>query len=68
MEERKDLRGRPYYWLGGEMGSPEEDRDSDNTALNSNYIVVTPLQFDMTAYSFLPELKSWDISVPPEDG
>ena len=59
MEERTDLRGRSYYWLGGEMGSPEDDPGSDHSALTDNYIAVTPLHYDMTNYSFLPELEKW---------
>lgn len=66
MEERKDLRGRSYYWLGGEMASSEEDRDSDNIALNENFISVTPLHYDMTAYAFLPELRKWNLGQSPE--
>ena len=61
MEERIDLRGRTYYWLGGEMDSPDNDQDSDHTALLNNYIAVTPLHYDMTNYSFLSELKGWGI-------
>jgi len=60
MEKREDLRGRPYFWLGGELDSPEEDRGSDNCALNDDYIAVTPLHFDMTDYDFLEKLKGWD--------
>ncbi|MDP8214714.1 MAG: 5'/3'-nucleotidase SurE [Candidatus Euphemobacter frigidus] len=61
MEERTDLRGRAYYWLGGEMDAPEEDPASDHAALMDNYIAITPLHYDMTNYKFLPELKSWNI-------
>ena len=61
MEERIDLRGRPYYWLGGEMDYPDNDPGSDHTALMNNYISVTPLHYDMTNYAFLPELEGWGI-------
>jgi len=61
MEERTDLRGRTYYWLGGEMDYPDNDPGSDHTALMNNYISVTPLHYDMTNYSFLPELEGWGI-------
>ncbi|MEA1928261.1 MAG: 5'/3'-nucleotidase SurE, partial [Candidatus Auribacterota bacterium] len=54
MEERVDLRGRKYYWLGGEMDFPDNDPGSDHSALMDNYITVSPLNYDMTDYSFLP--------------
>ncbi len=62
MEERIDLRGRTYYWLGGEMDSSPDDPGSDHEALTENYIAVTPLHYDMTSYSFLPELEKWHLS------
>lgn len=61
MEERIDLRGSTYYWLGGEMASSDPDPNSDHTALSNNYITVTPLHYDMTNYSFISELKGWGI-------
>ena len=64
LEERLDPKGRPYYWLGGEMDGPLDDPGSDHSALLENYISVTPLHFNMTDYRFLPELEKWDLSLP----
>ncbi len=64
MEERVDLRGRKYYWLGGEMDRPSDDHGSDHTALLENFISVTPLHYNMTDYALLPELKKWELSRP----
>ncbi len=61
MEQRIDLKGRPYYWLGGEMDRPSNDHGSDHTAMLENYISVTPLHFDMTDYRLLPEMEKWDL-------
>ena len=57
--ERKDPRGRNYYWIGGEppVGVPEEG--TDIWALAHNYISVTPLHLDMTDYRLIEELKRW---------
>ena len=51
LDERKDGRGFPYYWLrfGRE---PAEIRDgTDMAALRADYISVTPLHMDLTAYA-----------------
>jgi len=58
-EERTDPRGRPYYWLTGEFLNAEpEATDTDEWALNNNYVSVVPTQIDLTAYHCLENLKS----------
>ena len=39
--------------------SSEQATDLDDHALFENKISITPLQFDLTAYGFLPELAGW---------
>ncbi len=68
MEKRIDLKGRPYYWLGGEMDRPSADPGSDHTAMLENYISVTPLHYNMTDYRLLPELEQWNLPGPGEKG
>ena len=51
LDERKDGRGFPYFWLrfGRE---PVEIRDgTDMAALRADFISVTPLHMDLTAYA-----------------
>lgn len=60
-EKREDPRGRTYYWLGYEELSIEEDGDTDLAAVRQNKISITPLQHDLTDYSFLDTLKSWNV-------
>jgi len=50
VDERRDGRGFPYYWLrfGREPG--EARAGSDMAALRDKYISVTPLHLDLTAY------------------
>jgi 5'-nucleotidase len=55
-EERKDPRGRPYFWNSSVFTLGDTEEDTDVAALRDNYITVTPLQFDMTHY---PMLKEW---------
>ena len=56
---RQDLRGRPYYWIGGESPSGLSEPDTDFWALRENYISITPLQLDLTATDQLPLLRAW---------
>lgn len=64
--KRQDPRGRTYYWLEYEELSIEESEDNDLAAVRQNKISITPLQHDLTDYSFLQTLKDWEIAPPPE--
>lgn len=59
-EKRVDPQHREYYWLTGTMDNFEDDEDSDIRAIQENYVSVTPIQFDLTAYDFLEKLKQWE--------
>lgn len=59
-EKRVDPQGREYFWLTGTMSSFEDDEESDIIAIQNNYVSVTPIQFDLTAYHFLETLKKWE--------
>ncbi len=59
-EKRVDPQNREYYWLTGQMNNIEDDEDSDIKAIQQNYVSVTPIQFDLTAYEFLETLKKWE--------
>lgn len=60
LEARKDLKRQTYYWQGGYMGFEESDREADLGKLKENYVVVTPLQYNLTNHSFMDQLKSWN--------
>ena len=59
--ERKDPWGNVYYWMSGTVREMEQNPDSDITAINENYISITPMHFDLTNFKHLEELKKWDI-------
>lgn len=59
-EERKDPRGRSYFWNNTVFVLGETDQDTDVAALRDGYITVTPLQFDLTHYPMLREWKDRD--------
>ena len=60
---RDDPRGRPYYWIGGDAPTGVQDEEgTDFWALANGYISVTPLNMDMTAHTFVEELRDWKVS------
>jgi 5'-nucleotidase len=60
-EPRLDPRGRTYYWMGGNIVENENDANSDIVAVQKSKISVTPIHFDLTNYSIMEELQSWDL-------
>lgn len=58
-DKRVDPRGRVYFWMAGEpFDLDEDDPATDVWAVKEGYISITPVQFDLTDYSFLEKLKS----------
>lgn len=55
--ERRDPRGRDYYWLTGEFVNFDKGKDTDVWALKNNYISVVPVQFDLTNYTLKAKLE-----------
>lgn len=62
-EARVDPRGKTYYWLAGEVVEVDEDPDTDARAIRDHSISVTPIHYDMTYGTMIPEIKGWGI--PP---
>lgn len=60
-EKRTDPRDRTYYWYGSCSQSNFNNPDIDEAALCQNFISITPIQCDMTAYSIIEEIKGWKI-------
>lgn len=54
--ERKDPRGGTYYWIGGDSEGFEAITGTDLQAVDSGYLSVTPLHWDLTSYTSLEEL------------
>ena len=57
--EKRDPRGRKYYWIGGDTLRNQEIPGSDLEAVEQNYISITPIHLDMTHYSSLRSLRRW---------
>jgi len=58
VSERHDPRGRPYYWIDGDLVQDDE-AGTDVHALVRGYVSVTPLTLDSTVG--LDQLTTWAI-------
>jgi len=56
-DKRIDPKGRTYYWMTGKKHEKKEAETIDDTAIKNNYISVTPVQFNLTAYDKLEYIK-----------
>lgn len=57
LEERIDLRGKPYYWLRDSREDQTATRGSDLDAVTRGFIAVTPLHLDLTHRPTLRNLR-----------
>jgi 5'-nucleotidase len=62
LDARKDPRGKPYYWIGGDAPSGIPEDGTDFGALADGWVSVTPLQLDLTAYPALHLMKNWKLA------
>ncbi len=51
LDERKDGRGFPYFWLRFGRETNDQRDGTDLAALKADHISVTPLHMDLTAYA-----------------
>jgi 5'-nucleotidase len=56
-EKRIDPRGKIYYWLAGEFIQAKEEEGTDILAIRNNKISITPVTFEITHKSIMPELE-----------
>ena len=59
LDQRRDPRGQPYYWIGGDPPTGIVEDGTDFGALAAGYVSVTPLQLDLTAYKAMQKLQEW---------
>jgi 5'-nucleotidase len=60
-ERRTDPFDRTYYWLKLEevVVTDPPEIDVDWRLLKDGYVVITPIQYDLTDYEMLEQLKKW---------
>ena len=61
-DKRKNPMGREYYWLTGEFINEDKGEDTDEWALQHNFISIVPTQFDLTAHHYIDDLNSWNLN------
>ncbi len=57
IEEKRDPRGRRYYWIGRDESEVLVEADTDYQAINDGVVSITPLQHDQTDYRALKILS-----------
>lgn len=60
-DKRIDPRNHVYYWLTGSKLEIDEGIATDDGAIRSNMVSVTPIHYDLTRYDFLKELEQWQL-------
>ena len=64
LEERRDPRGRNYYWIGGDQPPTAIlEPGTDVAALAQGKVSITPIQLDLTNHSLIKELRHWKLSL-----
>lgn len=59
-DPRMDPYDQPYYWLMGKFVNMDEGDDTDLEAIEAGYVSLTPIHYDLTAYEWLEEAKTWE--------
>jgi 5'-nucleotidase len=60
ISEHLDPRGKTYYWIGEERTGFRAEGGTDFEAIDEGYVSVTPMRSDLTSYSGIEKLKSWN--------
>lgn len=60
-EVRRDPGRKEYYWLTGKLEVLDATLDVDQVAVMNNYVSITPIQYDLTDYRALKNMKNWNL-------
>jgi 5'-nucleotidase len=60
VKEGRDLRGEPYYWIGGPHAYFSGDPGGDGPLCLDGWVTLTPLGLDLTAHEAMPILRRWE--------
>lgn len=60
ISEHIDPRGKLYYWIGELREGFRAEGGTDFEAIDEGFVSVTPMRSDLTSYSGLEKLKSWN--------
>jgi 5'-nucleotidase len=57
--EKKDPRGRPYFWIGTNETQWEKTDGTDHEAIRNDRISITPIHLDLTNHTAIDAIKDW---------
>ena len=58
-----DPSGRPYFWIGGGSVEWTGGEGTDNHAVESGYVSVTPLHLDLTNHALIESVSAWGLGI-----
>jgi len=58
---RRDPANREYFWLKGRLNVTDTDPDADQIAVQSGFVSITPIHYDLTDRKMLEEMGSWGL-------
>lgn len=61
VDEREDIRGRRYYWIGGPAEGFGDVPGSDCDVISRGVVSVTPIDLDLTHSGVLAQLPGWSL-------
>jgi 5'-nucleotidase len=58
---RRDPANREYFWLKGRLNITDTDPTSDQIAVQSGFVSITPIHYDLTDRKMLEEMRGWGL-------
>jgi 5'-nucleotidase len=58
---RRDPGNQEYFWLTGSLAQVDKELDVDQSAVTHGYVSVTPIQYDLTDYDMLEQMRRWKL-------
>lgn len=65
-DQRKDPFGRDYYWMTGQFVNQDKGEDTDQWALDHDYISIVPTMFDLTDHQRIGTINQWNLNATTE--
>lgn len=63
-EERFDPIGRRYFWMAGDFVNHDKGEDTDEWAIQHNFVSIVPCRYDLTAHHEVAEMNDlWKLEI-----
>jgi len=60
--EKKDPRGRPYFWIGTNDTQWDKAGGTDFEAIRNDKISITPIHLDLTNHAAINRIRDWKMT------